>query len=308
MKLINFGSMNIDKVYTVENSVKDGETISALDYKIFTGGKGLNQSAAASKAGMRVLHAGALGTDGTFLSNFLTSVGVDVSCICKTETETGHAVIQVNALGQNAILVYGGANRELSCSYIDNIIENADKDDIVLLQNETNNVDYIIRKAHEKGLKTAWNPSPFPHDIETIPSELVDIFFVNEIEGALLAETESDDYSVILKALEKRFEGKTIVLTLGANGVLCCCNGIEYSHKAFEVKAVDTTAAGDTFTGYFLSCMSQGLGINECLERACAASAIAVSRKGAAPSIPSANEVSGFLEQIHCNNGYTMKS
>ena len=296
MKLINFGSLNIDKVYTVPHTVKEGETIFAENYSVFTGGKGLNQSVAASKAGMKVLQAGALGPDGDFLRKYLESSGVDVSMILNSETQTGNALIQVNKEGQNSIVVYGGANRQLTEEYIDSILDRADSNDMVLLQNETNKVDYIINKAHEKGLFTAWNPSPFTDEIKKINCSYVDVFFVNEIEGALLADTSSEDCDEILSILGEKFPKAVIVLTLGEKGVFCIKNGFVFKKPAFKVKAVDTTAAGDTFTGYFLFCLSKGMDIDSCLEYASAASALAVSKQGAAPSIPALKDVENFLK------------
>ena len=296
MKIINFGSMNIDRVYNVAQMVAPGETISAGGLHIYAGGKGLNQSVAAARAGAQVIHAGAVGPEGGFLVDALTQSGADAGHLLRPETETGHAVIQINSAGQNAIIVYGGANRCLDEAYIDKMLALGDVGDLVLLQNETSGTAEIIRRAHEKGLTVVFNPSPFP--AEPLPYELVDLFIVNEIEGALLAELPLDTQpETILNAIGERFPNAWVVLTLGGNGVVCRKGGETFAHPIFKVTAVDTTAAGDTFCGYFLAGLCLQKDIPQCLKEASAASAIAVSRQGAVPSIPTRAEVEEFLAE-----------
>nr|WP_326175742.1 ribokinase [uncultured Oscillibacter sp.] len=297
MKILNFGSLNIDRVYNVSQFVSEGETILAKSLKIFPGGKGLNQSIAAARAGASVIHAGAVGPEGEFLVGFLRSNNVNVENIKRTNEETGHAVIQVNSSGQNSIIVYGGANQLLDDAYIEHILNCGETGDIVLLQNETNSIGKIIRAAHDHGLYIVFNPSPFPRNMENIPIELVDCFMVNEIEGATLAGLSLPiQQELILDSLIKQYPNSSFVLTLGSKGAIYRSNAECCKHNAFGVQAVDTTAAGDTFCGYFLAGLcSKKKTIFQCLQEASAAAAIAVSRAAAAPSIPTYSEVHSFL-------------
>lgn len=287
MKIINFGSLNIDKVCSVEEFVQPGETIMATGYSVNAGGKGLNQSVAAARAGAQVLHAGAVGSDGLFLKEILADAGADVSCLRVMDTESGCAFIEVNSKGQNRIIVSAGTNRMYTEEYIKNVLEKAEAGDFVLLQNEINMVGEIIRLSHEKGCRVVFNASPIPGKPEELSLELVDIFMVNELEAAALAGTSAEgDFRDILKALQKKYPKAAIVMTLGKDGVLYGYKEEFYSHPIFKVNAVDTTAAGDTFCGYFLAALCAGKSVEMALREASAASAMAVSAKGAAPSIP----------------------
>lgn len=287
MKIINFGSLNIDKVCSVEEFVQPGETIMATGYSVNAGGKGLNQSVAAARAGAQVLHAGAVGSDGLFLKEILADAGADVSCLRTMDTESGCAFIEVNSKGQNRIIVSAGTNRMYTEEYIQSVLEKAEAGDFVFLQNEINMVGEIIRLSHEKGCRVVFNASPIPGKPEELPLELVDIFMVNELEAAALAGTSAEgDFRDILKALQKKYPKAAIVMTLGKDGVLYGYKEEFYSHPIFKVNAVDTTAAGDTFCGYFLAALCAGKSVEMALREASAASAMAVSAKGAAPSIP----------------------
>ena len=274
MKIINFGSLNIDKVCSVEEFVQPGETIMATGYSVNAGGKGLNQSVAAARAGAQVLHAGAVGSDGLFLKEILADAGADVSCLRTMDTESGCAFIEVNSKGQNRIIVSAGTNRMYTEEYIQSVLEKAEAGDFVLLQNEINMVGEIIRLSHEK----------------------VDIFMVNELEAAALAGTSTEgDFRDILKALQKKYPKAAIVMTLGKEGVFYGYKEEFYSHPIFKVNAVDTTAAGDTFCGYFLAALCAEKSVETALREASAASAMAVSDKGAAPSIPVHSAVEEWL-------------
>ncbi len=298
MKIINFGSLNIDNVHQVDNFVEPGQTVFAKNFQIFPGGKGLNQSIAAAQAGAEVLHAGCIGNDGQFLLDLLRQAGADTSRIQKIDQPNGHAVIEINHAGQNRIIVYGGTNQMLTEEYIDSVLDLSKPEDIVLLQNETNLIDYIIRKAHEWGLKTAFNPSPMPKNLQSLPLEYIDYFMVNEIEAAQLAGVpESSDFDFTLQKLAQLYPHAAIIMTLGSHGVLFFQGGRKLQHPIFKVSVQDTTAAGDTFSGYFLAALCRGAGPSIALKEASAASAIAVSRMGAASSIPAYAEVTEFLSQ-----------
>lgn len=298
MRIINFGSLNIDKVYQVEQFVRPGQTITAKDYAVAAGGKGLNQSLAAARAGAEVLHAGAIGAEGRFMADLLRESGADTSLLREVDGPSGHAVIEINAAGQNRIIVFGGANRRETREYIERVLDTAQPDDWVLLQNEVNLVPEIICRAHEKGLRVVFNPSPVPENLDALPLARVSLFMVNEIEAAQLAGTDANaDFEDTLTALRAKYPNASVVMTVGADGVLYDGEEGRFQLPAFKVKAVDTTAAGDTFCGYFLAAVSAGKSVQTALQEASAASALAVSRTGAAPSVPTADEVREFLRR-----------
>lgn len=298
MKIINFGSLNIDKVYNVEDFVQPGQTIQALGHSINAGGKGLNQSLAAARAGANVLHGGAIGKDGLFMKELLEDAGADTSCLQILDAPSGEAIIEVNKKGQNRIIVNGGTNRMITEDYILQVLEKSCPGDFVLLQNEMNLPDRIITRAHEKCCRVVFNLSPVPEDMSTLPLDLVDIFIVNEIEAAQLANLgENVPFEEILSAVSQKYPDAAVVMTLGQAGVLYSDHKKRCSHPIFSVKAIDTTAAGDTFCGYFLAALCAEKTVETALKEASAASAIAVSRSGAAPSIPVFSEVDDFIKK-----------
>ena len=298
MKILNFGSLNIDRVYGVSHIVKPGETITADSLNTYAGGKGLNQSIAAARAGGKVLHLGAIGNEGEFLADMLESAGADTENILRLDAPSGHAIIQVEQGGQNSIIVFGGANRLLTKEYVLSCLEKGEKSDFVLLQNETNETAAIISESAKRGMTVVFNPSPFVESIKALPLDDVGIFMVNEIEAAELAGMNvNDEPERILAALSERFPKAEIVMTLGTCGVVCAAEGETFRQDAFRVNAVDTTAAGDTFCGYFLACRCKGYDVKSSLLYATAASAVSVSRAGAAPSIPTMSEVEKFLSE-----------
>jgi len=278
MRILNIGSVNIDYVYSVPHFVQAGETLESGGRQIFPGGKGLNQSIALARAGSDVSHAAMLGGDGGMLLEIMQESGVDISLCEKVAAPSGHAIIQVNAQGENCILLYPGANFEIDKAFIDKAVSGFGKDDILVLQNETSCVAYAMQAAKERGMKIAFNPSPFDAGIEKYPLDLVDYWLLNEVEGGALGGID-------------RFPNAVVVLTLGADGVQCRANGKTLSHKSYEVEVADTTAAGDTFTGYFISSVSKGESLEKALQTASRAASISVSRQGAAVSIPTYTEV-----------------
>ena len=290
MRILNWGSVNIDKVYTVEHFAAVGETIRALRFETFCGGKGLNQSVALARAGTTVYHAGAVGPDGGVLRSLLHEAGVDTRYLKTVEEPSGHAIIQ-NADGQNCIVVYGGANLQLNEQDADVALEAFGSGDMLLVQNETPCVSYIMRAAKKRGMQIALNPSPFPTAPEEYPLELTDVFLLNEIEGRALAASSCQTNDELLCKLHDKFPHAAIVLTIGEQGVLYQDAFQKLAKPARCVKVVDTTAAGDTFTGYFLACLAKKLTVETALNYAVQASGLAVSQKGAAPSIP-------FWEQV----------
>lgn len=284
MKILNFGSLNVDRVYGMPHFVRPGETISAQSYQLFAGGKGLNQSIALAKAGAEVWHAGKIGQDGVFLQELLAKNGVATDHLMVTDHPSGHAVIQVDSQGQNCIIIVGGANQEITHEDVDRVLESFEPGDLLLVQNEISSLEYLIRRAGERGMRVALNPSPISPELQKIDFSPVTWFILNEIEGEELSGARIPEE--IGKSLLGRYPDATIVLTLGKRGVLCMNSEETVSHGIYDVPVVDTTAAGDTFTGYFLAAVLEGLPLHQCLKQASIASSIAIGRAGAAESIP----------------------
>lgn len=289
MKILNFGSLNYDYVYSVDHIVEPGETLNSVKMETFCGGKGLNQSIALARAGIKVYHAGIVGADGETLINICKENGVDISNIEKSEGKSGHTIIQVEEKGQNCILLFGGSNRCFTKKFINTVLSSFEKGDIVLLQNEINLVDYIIEKSYKKGMKIILNPSPFDSALKQCDLSKVSIFLVNEIEGEQI--TGERDANKILSAMLNKYPNAKIVLTLGSKGAIYKDKEQEYYQKPYKVDAVDTTGAGDTFTGYFISSLINNITVNKALDMASKAAAISVSREGATTSIPFMKEV-----------------
>lgn len=294
--IVNIGSLNIDYVYDVESFVRKGQTISSTRRSVFAGGKGLNQSIALGRAGADVAHAGLVGDEGAFLRDLMLESGVDVSRVGTAEGHSnGHAIIQRDSEGDNCIILHGGSNRLIGAGLIDTTLLAFKPEDWVLLQNETSCVSNAIEGAHARGMKVVLNPSPVNDALLACPLELVDCFILNEGEAAAIAGIDgaADE---LLAAMLDRFPDAEIVLTVGADGAYYARKGGEpIFQPAFAVDAVDTTAAGDTFTGYYLAERAAGSDPTRALLVASAASSIAVSRPGAAPSIPLRREVEAKL-------------
>ena len=262
------------------------------------GGKGMNQSIALARAGVEVYHAGMIGEDdGQFLLDTCSENRVNTHLIRTVKGKSGHAVIQVDETARNSILLYGGGNRRITKEYVDEVLGYFDEGDLLVLQNEVNMVDYIIDAAYEKGMRIILNPSPFDKELERCDFSKVSLFLVNEIEGRLLAgtgyETEEDGEKLI-EGIMKKYKEAGVALTMGEKGAFFAGGDQWYYQKCFPVDAVDTTAAGDTFTGYFVAGLLKGGRMETIMEMAAKAAAIAVSRKGAAPSIPRMEEVMLF--------------
>jgi len=288
-RILNMGSINIDYVYTVPHFVQAGETLSASSRRIFPGGKGMNQSIALARAGANVVHAGMVGSDGNELLTVLQDAGVDTRLVSQSDSPTGHTFIQINPDGQNCILLFSGANQRLDEAFVDEALSTFSKGDILVLQNEVSCIDYAMKKAKAKGMDIAFNPSPFGPEIAGYSLDLVDFWLLNEIEGQAL--TEKSKPLEMLDAMGKIYPNATIVLTLGEDGVLCLEKGSVLRHGSYKVDVIDTTAAGDTFTGYFISSVAAGTNTAEALRLASVAASISVSRIGAAVSIPHWDEV-----------------
>lgn len=289
MKIYNLGSLNIDYVYAVDHFVVAGETLASEKMTVFPGGKGLNQSVALARAGARVIHGARIGENGAFLTDILISAGVDASRIEKITGNCGSAIIQVDKNGQNSILLFAGTNHCIDKTYIEKFLFDAEENDILLLQNETNNLDVAFEIAHQKRMQIAFNPSPFHTDIKKLPLSYVKWWFCNEIESAALFG--SDDPKEIAEIFVKRFPTSNLILTLGKDGSVFVNADTYIEQPIYKANTVDTTAAGDTFTGYFIAALTSGEDVASSIDIAAKASSITVSRQGASTSIPLLDEV-----------------
>lgn len=291
-KVLVYGSVNIDIVYSVSHIVLPGETISSSDIERNAGGKGANQSAALAKAGLETFLAGKIGADGAWILELLNSYGVDTSLVTVSDGMTGNAIIQRASDGQNSIVLFAGTNREIEEAEIDSVLDHFSSGDILVLQNEISGLDRIIRAAREKGMYICLNPAPFDESVFSLPLHLVDLIVVNELEGAALASLPaSSGYTEIMDRLTALYPEKDILLTCGSHGAYYCSGDARGYSPIVESKVVDTTAAGDTFIGYFLAAMLDGMPVSRSLDIASKASSITVSRMGAMDSVPVRGEV-----------------
>jgi len=295
MTVFNIGSINIDHVYQVEHFVRPGETLTSNHYQKVLGGKGANQSIALAKANAQVMHVGAIGAGDADLLSQLQEGGVDTTHIAKTSHATGHAIIQVNQEAENAIVLFAGANHAISQVQIEQMLTQAKPDDWVLLQNETNYIDESIAQTKAHKLLVAFNPAPMDKAVVERVISHIDLLIVNEVEAMDLFEVDSVEQAQ--QQFIVQYPKLNVILTLGAQGVRYLSEQEVVEVAAFNVEAVDTTAAGDTFIGFCLAGLMEQLPIEQILQRACAASAICVTQHGASISIPSLAQVNQFLEQ-----------
>ena len=289
--LVTVGSLNIDHVYQVEEISRPGETIHTVDYAKFSGGKGLNQSVAAARAGAEVKHVGCIGQEGQFLSNLLAESGVDVSgVLVREKIASGHAIIQVNRAGENSIFIYGGANQTVKAAQLADVLDDRERPGWVLFQNETSEVPEMMRLAAECGWSVAYNPAPMADDLASnFPLDKVSILFVNQLEGEELTGCSRADR--IAGHLLNHYPDMTVVVTRGADGAYCGSARGAIAVDGMSVHPVDTTGAGDTFIGYFMAGFMQSGSAATALALANRAAAVCVTRAGAAASIPYAVEL-----------------
>ncbi len=297
-RILNLGSLNLDYVYQVERFLRPGETRAAVSRAVFCGGKGLNQSVAAARAGARVSHAGAVGAaDGGRLVELLRERGVETDRILRREVPSGHTVIQVAPDGENCILLWPGANRSLTAEELPGLLAGFGPGDLLLLQNETSCVAEAISLGAERGLEVCLNPSPMDAAAAGLPLERCRVLLLNRGEAEALCGPGAPEEQ--LERLSARLPETDVVLTLGSAGALLrrAGEGRTLRQEAFPVEAVDTTGAGDTFTGFFLAARAEGRSPETALREASAAAALAVTRPGAAAAIPDREEVLAFLRR-----------
>lgn len=292
MKILSFGSLNIDYTYTLDHIVAPGETISSRRLDVLCGGKGLNQSVALRKAGAEVWHAGIIGYDGDMLKKMLDSAGVRTDLLkIDPDHKSGHTIIQIEeSTGQNCIIVSAETNGMVDQDYVDQVMEHFEEGDYAVFQNEITNVPYAMKRCKEKGMRVIFNPSPMTRELAASDIyQYVDDLFINEIEGFQMTGKEKPEE--ILAAMQEMWPHCRTILTLGSDGAVLYENGELVRQKAFPCEAVDTTGAGDTFSGFFTALSAAGKNCREALELSCKASSLAVRKMGAAASIPTLQEV-----------------
>ncbi len=283
------GSINVDHVHRLPHFPAPGETLQDTGYAVGLGGKGTNQAIAAHRAGGDVRLIGAVGADGGWARERVAETGLSLDAIAAVEAATGHAVIYVDAGGENQIVIHGGANRAIPAAHVDAALAAAAPGDWWLTQNETNAVVESTRAAKARGLRTAHACAPFDAEAARAVLPHIDLLAVNEGEAAALATH--------LGVTPETIPVPALLMTLGARGAVWRGNGETVAVDAFPAEAVDTTGAGDTFTGYALAGLDAGLPVAEALRRASAAAALAVARPGAAAAIPTRDEVDVFLKE-----------
>jgi len=283
--------------------VQPGETLASESLETVLGGKGANQSVALARAGAPVKHLGRISQSDQWAVDALANFGVDVVGVERLDEPSGHAIIQVDEHGENAIVLHGGANQSFDAKSLASLLQNARSGDWLLLQNECNALADAFAIAQEKQMNIAFNPAPMSESIASLPLDQCQVLIVNEVEALQLAKLTGVDKgghteanAALLEALQNHFPNSLIVLTLGSKGAMLVQRGQHIQVDAAQVDVVDSTGAGDTFVGYFLSGLIDNLEPDQALARACAAGAIAVTTAGATPGIPSRATVDAFIQ------------
>lgn len=285
MAVYNLGSINADLFYRVPHLLSPGETLAATDHRRRLGGKGANMSVAIARAAARAVHIGAVGPDGRWAVERLLEYGVDTRNIVELDTVTGHAVIMVDDQGENAILIHPGANRAVTETHIASALGAASEEDLFLFQNETSGQVEGATLASAKGMRVVYAAAPFDAKAVEAVLPMIDILVVNAVEAQQL----TDALGVSLVDLPVR----DVIVTLGGDGCrwINTDEGTEQSFPAIPVTAVDTTGAGDTFTGFLVAALDRGLPMEQAISLGQQAGAIMVTRHGTADVIPDLKDI-----------------
>ena len=285
MAIWNLGSINADMVYAMPHLPTAGETLSASGLEQFLGGKGANMSVAAVRAGSTVHHIGAVGPEGVWAVERLSEYGVDTRRIARVDVPTGHAIIAVEQAGENQIILFPGANRAITEDQISSALTGVSADDILVFQNETNQQAEAAKQAKDLGLRVAYAAAPFEAEAVQAVLPYLDILFLNEVEAEQLRQATGKAPQDLGVA--------DVIVTLGAKGArhFDGRTGEVLEVPALPVTPVDTTGAGDTFTGYVLSGLDLGLPMPQAMAQAARAGALMVMRHGTADVIPDQKEV-----------------
>lgn len=291
LRIVNLGSINIDTTLSVEHIAKPGETIASTKLRRRIGGKGANQSVAVARSGaIDVFHAGRIGAGDEWITRSMHESGVNVTYIAKGDEPTGQAMIQVAVDGENAIVIHGGANKTFTHTWIESVLSQFSKGDWVMLQNETNLIEAIIHQGKTRGLHICFNPAPFDPTVHRLPLSLVDLLVLNELEASNLSG-EPDPVKA-LELLCGLYTKTEIIITLGREGAIYGKGAkTRLMQASWDVPVVDTTAAGDTFIGWYLGHIVSGSSVQSALEAASAAASVTVMRAGAMDSIPTGEDL-----------------
>lgn len=297
-KVTVVGSLNVDTTMKIKRMPLPGETIAAMGKSSAAGGKGANQAVAAARSGAKTSFVGEVGKDngGQMMLTDLQDNGIDVSGIKENDqVGTGSAAILLDENGQNSILVYGGANQQLSVEDVEAAKNQIIAADFVVAQFETPQAATLraFQLAKENGVTTILNPAP-AQKIDPAVLKLTDLIIPNETESsALTGIIITDETSMLMSAAKFAQMGvRNLIITVGAKGAFYCTQDGYNFVPAFKVNAVDTTAAGDTFIGALSSQLKPDMSnIEKALVYAQRASSLAVQKMGALPSIPTKDQI-----------------
>lgn len=279
----NLGSINIDNFYEVPHLPMAGETLAATSFGFGLGGKGANMSVAAARAAARVVHIGAVGFDGLWTRERLMEYGVDTPHVAEIDVPTGHANIVIDPSGENSIVLFQGANICMTEAIIGAALTEASPRDFLLMQNETNGQEYAATTAKSLGLRVAYAAAPFDADaVERILGQ-IDLLILNAVEAVQLEAAMAKPVDAL--------GVPDVVVTLGAEGCKWVSNSGEKRYNAYAAEAVDTTGAGDTFTGYLVAALDRGMNMEGAIDLALKAGALMVMRRGTADVIPDLKEI-----------------
>ncbi|MGJ8589234.1 MAG: ribokinase [Yoonia sp.] len=286
MAIWNLGSINADFVYRVPHIPAPGETLPSTARHMFLGGKGTNMSVAAARAAAHVHHIGAVGEDGRWAIERLLEYGVDTRNIAVLETETAQAIIMVDPQGENAIILHPGANAEIPQVTLQAAMAEAQTGDWLIIQNETNLQRTAAEMGKKLGLQIAYAAAPFDADRVQAVLPSLDFLILNAVEAAQLEQA--------IGQAPGDLPVRDVIVTLGADGADWYGDKGKQHFPAIKVDPVDTTGAGDTFTGYVLAGLDRGLPMAQAIGQATKAGALMVMRHGTADVIPDLSEVQAF--------------
>ena len=287
MTIFNMGSINIDHIYMMPHLVAAGETLAASRYQAALGGKGANQSIALARAGSHVVHGGMINISDEDWLDSMAEAGVDIRHIIRgDDVPTGHAIVAVDEeKGENQIILSPSANAAIPADLIDDILKDAQPSDWALAQNETNRTADFLNAAKEKGLKICYSAAPFVAEVTASLLPIVDLLIVNEIEARDLRDHLGKDIDV-----------DHLIITKGADGADYIVQGDVVHIPAVPAEAVDTTGAGDTYLGYVLAGLDQGMSMTDAMKLASQAAAFQVARHGASEAIPKRDDLDEAME------------
>jgi len=288
MTIWNLGSINADHFFDVPHLPQPGETLVARGMSRGLGGKGANMAVASARAGARVELIGAIGPDGHWLRERLAELGVSVTHVAEVAAPSGHAAVAVEPGGENLIILTSGANASVTMRQVEAALSEAQAGDIFVCQNETNLPRESAARAKAAGLRVAYAAAPFSAGAVEAMADLTDLLILNAVEAAQMARAtgrQVEDLPI-----------RDVVVTLGAEGCrwIDTASGKVREFASLGVAAVDTTGAGDTFTGYLLAGLDEGLPMEDAIRLGQAAAALKVTRKGTADAIPARDEVMAF--------------